>query len=309
MIFIDGERQMDFRKEREILKGIFPNSFDVPNPAPIAIHRKKGSYETATLFKPAVTDVPLGQRTIMPPPTVFSVTGRMRMEDNIMHQWNYSESFPQSSGDSAPVFKQRGVHIHHGMTIDPERDFEKLVYLWFYSKGFTNNYRANGFAFYEFVIPAQAAKVRIDSAKVVYKYMSELLVEETRMSYDKLKSIMTMLNIKGNGIEEEERTDLYDKVIANRAQFASRYDQAKANAEAMESKTGESASNVSALIKTLIKDLVLVEKDGMWVVKNKEGADQRIITEVKGSKKADKENNLIKHMAVSPEDLEYLESL
>jgi hypothetical protein len=30
---------------------------------------------------------------------------------------------------------------------------------------------------------------------------------------------------------------------------------------------------------------------------------------VKGSKKADKENNLIKYMAVSPEDLEYLETL
>jgi hypothetical protein len=308
MIFIDGERQTDFRKEREILKGVFPNSFDVANPAPIVVHRKKGSYETATLYKPAVTDVPMGQRVVMPPPTVFSVTGRMRMEDNIMHQWNYSELFPQSN-DGAPVFKQKGVHVHHGMTIDPDRDFEKLVYLWFYSKGFTNNYRGNNFAFYEFVIPAQQAKIRIESVKVLHKYMSELLVEDTRMSYDKMKSIMTMLNIKGNGVEEEERTQLYDMIIANKGQFASRYDQAKENAEAMESKTGESASSVSVLIKQLIKDLVLVEKDGMWVVNNKEGAEKRIITQVKGSKKADKENNLIKYMAVSPEDLEYLETL
>lgn len=308
MIFIDGERKTDFKKEREILKEIFPNSFDVERPAPIAIHRKKGAYETALLFKPSVTDVPVGSRTVMPPPTIFSVTGKIKM-GGLMHQWNYSESFPQSDLDGSFNFKQKGVQIYHGMNIDPDRDFEKLVYLWFYSKGFVNNARANDFAFYEFVIPAKEAKDRIQKVSWAHKHAAEILVPESRMSHEKLNSIMILLNLKGSGVEEEDRTRLYDLVIANKNEFANRYEQAKKNAEAMESKTGSTANNVSGLIKGFIKSGVIVEKDGMWRVVNKEGAEQRIITEVKGSRKDDKEKALVQYMSVSPEDLEYLQSL
>ena len=67
MIFIDGERKTDFSNEREILKSIFPNSFDTDKPAPIIIQRKRGTYEMATLYKPAVTDIPMGQRMVPPP--------------------------------------------------------------------------------------------------------------------------------------------------------------------------------------------------------------------------------------------------
>lgn len=244
----------------------------------------------------------------MPPPTVFSVTGRIKI-DGLMHQWNYSESFPLTEPDGGFTFKQRGVQIYHGMNIDPDKDFEKLVYLWFYSKGFTNNARANNFGFYEFVIPAKEAKERIEKMSWMHKHTSDLLVPESRMDYEKLKSIMTLLSLRSTGVEEEDRTRIYDLVVVNKSGFADRYSQAKKNAEAMEGKTGFTANSVSSLIKSLIKSGSIVEKDGMWKVLNKEGAEQRIITEVKGSNKNDKEKALIQFMSVSPEDLEYLQSL
>lgn len=309
MIFIDGERKTNFSKEREILKSIFPNSFDTDKPAPIIIQRKKGTYEMATLYKPAVTDVPIGQRMVPPPPTIFSVYGRIKGDDNVMHRWNYSETYPISNGDGTASFKQKGIQIHHGMNIDAEKDFEKLVFLYFYSKGFVNNAQSSKFALYEFVIPAAESKKRIDSATVLYKYMTELLVPDTRMSYAKLKSVMTLLNIKGNGIEEDERTKIYDAITANRGEFVKRYEQAKANVEAMDANSSQPVSNVASMVKKMIKEGVIIESDGMWRVANKEGAEKRILTEARGTKKADKENALIQYLAISPMDVEYLESL
>jgi hypothetical protein len=308
MLYIDGKRQTDFSKELEVLKGIFPNSFTGKKKAPIIINLNKAGLGSVTTFRAGVTDVPLGNRPIHSLPTHLKPSGRFLGEDNMMHQWMYTQSQPTYSKTGEPVFNAKHIPVTNGMPIDPVANLEMLVALYFYSPNFTNNVVANPAGKFTFLIPAAEAKARIANVSVQHKYMSMLLVDETRMSSSKLNNVMILLAFTPTGVEDDDRTLLYDRAIANRDGFRERLDRAVANVDAM-AKSSKGESNVNSLIKSLTKEGLLIEKDGFWTVKNKNGAEVKTIVESKGKNKTEKELGLLEFLNVSPKDVEFLESL
>lgn len=308
MLYIDGKRQTDFSKELEILKGIFPNSFTGKKKAPIIINLNKAGLGSITTFRAGVTDVPLGTKQIQGLPTMVKPTGRFLGEDGMMHQWMYTETQPTFSKTGEPIFNAKHIVVHNGMPIDPTANLEKLVALYFYSSNFTNNVVANPAGRFYFVVPAAEAKARIANVSVQHKYMSMLLVEETRMSSSKLNSVMILLAFTPTGVEDDDRTSLYDRAIANKDGFRERLDRAVANVDAM-ANYSKGESSVNALIKSLTKEGLLTEKDGFWTVKNKNGAEVKTIVESKGKNKTEKELGLLEFLNVSPKDVEFLQSL
>jgi hypothetical protein len=192
------------------------------------------------------------------------------------------------------------------MPIDPVANLEKLVALYFYSSNFTNNVKANPAGKFNFLIPAAEAKSRIANVSVQHKYMSLLLVEDTRMSSSKLNNVMILLAMTPTGVEDDDRTQLYDQAIADRNGFRERLDRSIANVEAM-ANTSKDSQSLSTTVKSLIKSELLQDKEGFWIVKN--GAELVTIVESKGKNKMEKELSLLEYLNVSPKDAELLQGL
>jgi hypothetical protein len=306
MLYIDGKRQTDFSKELEILKEIFPNSFTGKKRAPVIINLNKAGLGSVTTFRAGVTDVPLGNRPIQSLPTYLKPSGRFLGEDSMMHQWMYTQAQPTYSKTGEPVFNAKHIPVSNGMPIDPVANLEKLVALYFYSPNFTNNTVANPAGKFSFLIPAAEAKSRIANVSVQHKYMSLLLVEETRMSSSKLNNVMILLAMTPTGVEDDDRTHLYDQAIADRNGFRERLDRSIANVEAM-ANTSKDSQSLSTTVKSLIKSELLQDKEGFWIVKN--GAELVTIVESKGKNKMEKELSLLEYLNVSPKDAELLQGL
>jgi hypothetical protein len=306
MLYIDGKRQTDFSKELEVLKEIFPNSFTGKKKAPIIINLNRAGLRSVTTFRAGVTDVPLGNRPIQSLPTFLKPSGRFLGEDNMMHQWMYTQAQPTYSKTGEPVFNARHIPVSNGMPIDPVANLEMLVALYFYSPNFTNNTVANPAGKFNFLIPAAEAKSRIANVSVQHKYMSLLLVEDTRMSSSKLNNVMILLAMTPTGVEDDDRTQLYDQAIADRNGFRERLDRSIANVEAM-ANTSKDSQSLSTTVKSLIKSELLQDKEGFWIVKN--GAELVTIVESKGKNKMEKELSLLEYLNVSPKDAELLQGL
>ena len=305
MLYIDGKRQTDFSKELEVLKEIFPNSFTGKNRAPVIINLNRAGLGSVTTFRAGVTDVPLGNRPIQTLPTYLKSSGRFLGEDSMMHQWMYTESQPTYSKTGEPVFNAKHIPVSNGMPIDPVANLEKLVALYFYSSNFTNNVKGNPAGKFNFLIPAAEAKSRIANVSVQHKYMS-LLLEDTRMSSSKLNNVMILLAMTPTGVEDDDRTQLYDQAIADRNGFRERLDRSIANVEAM-ANTSKDSQSLSTTVKSLIKSELLQDKEGFWIVKN--GAELVTIVESKGKNKMEKELSLLEYLNVSPKDAELLQGL
>jgi len=308
-LFIDGERKTDFSKEKDELKKIFPHAFGT-NPQPILINQADNSGVVVTVFKKGDIHNPLRNRVQRSPATLVAAKGKFIGEDGMTHEWILTDKLPKLNKAGDREFSAPNIAIAHATQIDGTRDIEKLVGLYYYSGNFRNGKQGKKNAKFEFVIPSVASAKRIESVNAQAKFTNALLVESSRMSYDKVKEIYASLGLNLTGIEEDDRLALFDYCIQNANGFVERYERAIANIEALDkANRGSSMTDINALITKAKKAGALVEEDGFWVLKNENGGEVEKVVEVRGDKAQAKNLALAEFLAVSPVTVDTITAL
>lgn len=308
-LFIDEKRITDFKKYESVLKEIFPTSY-TDNPQPVIIKQVRGKM-MAQVFKKGDLGTPVRSREIKSPPTKIATNGTYN-ENGVAHEWRLCDTLPTSNKENGKLMwgSRASVTIEDGTPIDIQSDIAKFVALWFFSRNFGNNAMAVKNAKYEFVIPSQESKKRIEKVTFASRIANELLNNGSAMSYDKVKSIYGQLGLNVSGVEEDDRLQLHDLVLQNTNGFNERYERAKANLDALSRPNGASDMvKVTELVNKAKKAKVLVEVGGFWIAQNENGAEVRKITEVQGDKATDKQLFLVEYFNQAPEDVDLIESL
>ena len=100
----------------------------------------------------------------------------------------FSKSAPNySNGDYK--FNSLNFQLSHNSKLEPSTDLELLIFLWFYCPDFNNNdcaYKKSN-ADFTFVIPSDDVESKWDKISARRKFEDELLIEETRVSFENIK--------------------------------------------------------------------------------------------------------------------------
>lgn len=309
-LFIDGVRKTDFKKEEQELKALFPQAFSKDNFQPITINQAGNSGVLVDVYVKGDTNNPLRRRVLRTPPTKISCKGDFFGDDGLRHKWALSDSLPEKDRDGNYTIKTKSIDVGHATMIDPRIDMEKLVAFYYYSPNFRNGKNGGKSSKFEFVIPAAQSKSRIETVAAQTKYSNELLMEGSRMSYDKVKEIYHTLGLALTNIEADDRVTLFDFCVANINGFVERYERAKANIEALEAAgRNNGAVKVNDIVNKAIKGGLLVEEGAFWVLKNENGGEVMKVTEVRGDKAQAKKLSLVEHFTTNPQDLDTVVSL
>lgn len=309
MIFIDNKRQTDFTDEIKQLAVIFPNSFgSSANNPPTPIEIKRDMAIRVSRFRPQVTDQPIGSVVKNGEPVQVATKGYF-LKNGVRHEWRYSESFPTVNVKGEYEFEGRLLQLNSGMVFDPERDLEKIIFLWFYSSNFKNNANPKRGGMFSFVIPVVEARNRVSAMKYRNKVENEIINEDARMPRKKVETIMSALGLQVTGVEEQDRLTLVDQILAS-PDFADRYERQKLNVEAMSagSSNTEPVDNKLKVIKKLKSQQLLVEQSEHWVLLNENGGVVMTVTDVLGTKAPEKEMNLVTFLSASPKEWEAVEA-
>jgi hypothetical protein len=301
MLYINQERitAEQIAKYRKQLQEIFPSAFNTGSPIMVRIRADKRT--KGWVYRANETDESIGQKFVESAATKIGCKGYY-IEGGIRKPWNYVIKAPTMQYGEK-VFSTTFIEIKDDLPIDPISDIEKLIMLYFFNPNFSNNAVGKISAKFEFVVPSKEAEKVIDQVVSNYKEVTQILNKETRMDYEAIKSLYTLLDLNIGGDEEQDRLALYNVVTGN-PHFRELYKKHYDNAIVKKDNTFDIAAKVKDA-----RDRGVISKEGEnWVFKNESGATISVIAEAKGGKPHELKN-LIEYIKISDADQEVLAEL
>lgn len=311
MLYREGNRldREDLKEHIEILKDIFPTYFRKDNPLPIKIDFIKSAKFNVELFRPG-GDTLAGKVLKSPQPRKIKSYG-YEINDGFRTEIRYSEKIPSiTNGDI--VWSNSWIQIGSQTSLNPITDIEKLIFLWFYSNDFTNNNCINkkGDAVFEFIIPEKQIESKYDNITFRRKLEDEILIENTRMSYDAIQSIAKSFELSLRGEEKVDRVHLFDFVISSNDSYR-KYNEAKSTIVL------EKKSTVSEVVElTQVKNIVANLVDSLKIFDDEKGAwrikgpgKPKFLCDIEGETPEEKLFNLVEFVSNNPEVLQSVKSL
>lgn len=311
MLYKEGQRldREDLKEHIEILKDIFPTYFRKDNPLPIKLDYTEGNKYYVESYRPG-GDIFAGKSLRSPNPFGITMVG-YEDEDGFRSEIRYTEKAPVFSGSniSWPNYKFRvGADVY----LRPIVDLEKLIFLWFYSSAFVNNYcqHKSPSAPFEFIIPEKQIESKYDNIAFRRKLEDEILIEETRMSYDAIQSIAKSFGLVLRGEEKVDRVKLFDSIISSNTNYR-KYNEAKSGIVL------EKKSTVSEVVElTQVKNIVANLVDNLKIFDDEKGAwrikgpgKPKFLCDIEGETPEEKLFNLVEFVSNNPEVLQHIKGL
>jgi hypothetical protein len=312
MIYRDGMRleREDLQEHIEILQEKFPTFFRKENPLPIKIDFIQSSKFYVDVYRPG-GDVSAGRRLRSPQPKPISATG-YEMIDGFRTEIRFS--------DKAPVVKNGDVKwsssylfVGSDTLLRPMVDLEKLIFFWFYSGNFVNNdcLNKNSKAKFEFIIPAAQVESKYDNIKSRRRLEDEILIEETRISYDLVKEISSKMNITLRGEERVDRVALFDRLTGSPSSVKT-YDSLKAQYKPEASSTVEAVvglTQIKNLVASAVENLKLFEDESVNKWRIKAPGKPKYLCDIEGESNEEKLFNLVEFVSNDSEALKTVQGL
>lgn len=311
MLYREGQRldKEDLKEHIEILKDIFPTFFRKENPLPIKLDYTESSKFYVESFRPG-GEIYAGRSLRSPNPFGVSMVGYEDI-DGFRSEIRYTEKAPIFNGSniSWPNYKFK---IGTDVELRPIVDLEKLIFLWFYSSAFVNNDcpHKNPSAPFEFIIPEKQIESKYDNISFRRKLEDEILIENTRMSYEAIKSIAKSFGLNLRGEEKVDRVQLFDIIISSSNNYK-KYNQAKSSIVL------EKKSTVSEVVElTQVKNIVASLVDSLKIFDDEKGAwrikgpgKPKFLCDIEGETPEEKLFNLVEFVSNNPEVLQSVKSL
>jgi hypothetical protein len=301
MLYINQERVSaeQIAQYRKQLKEIFPSAFTTGAPINVRIRPEKRTKGWVYKANDTTGD-PLGQKYVESAATKISCKGYF-MDGGIRKPWNYVTVAPTMKFGER-VFQTTYIEIKDDMPIDPN-DIEKLIMLYFFNTNFSNNANPKLNAKFEFVVPSKEASKVINQVVSNYTEVTQILNKDTRMDYESIKSLYSLLDLNAVGDEEQDRLALYNVVTSN-PHFKDLYHKHYQNAIAKKDNTLDIASKIKEA-----KDKGVIAKEGdNWVFRNESGATVSVIAAISGGKPHEFKN-LVEYIKLSEADQDILNDL
>lgn len=249
------------------------------------------------------------RKSLHPGAVSISTMGFYNDENGIRQQVRLSSGFPVKGAGGSQEWPKTVFNIAHNKTFDAVRDLEEIIFLMFFSGNIQNGKVGAVSAQFKIDMPINDARDREVKIHREYAVDRELMITETRMSYEDVKKIAALFPVPIVNIEGKDRIILRDAALMNPANTA-RYHKVRDQVLAAgKSKTANVAdlSAINETVKEAIKMGVLVEDGGMWVVKNDLGVTVRSIVAMSGGTKKDRQINLVEYLGTDAESVEVLQ--
>lgn len=312
MIYKDGVRleREDLQEHIEILQQKFPTFFRKEKPLPIKIDYIKSAKYYVELFRPG-GEVGAGRVLKSPQPRPVKTVG-YEIDGGFKIEVRYSEKMPTFK-NGEPTWPNSSMSIGSETILRPGADLEKLIFLWFYSDHFVNNdcetKRSN--AKFEFIIPEVQVESKYSSIKARRRLEDEILIEETRMSYDMVKSVAKLMGLNLRGEEKTDRVTLFDTVVNSPARLKS-YDAIKGNMVVEKPSTVDAVvglTQIKNLVANAVENLKLFEDESVNKWRIKAPGKAKYLCDIEGDNDETKLFNLVEFVSNNPEAFETVKGL
>lgn len=311
MLYREGQRltKEDLADHVEILKQKFPSFFRKSGALPIFYNYAKHRMRSVDLFTPG-GETRVGNRLIAPTPKGIKSVG-YDIEDGFKVEVVYSKSAPVYSGGDYR-FPSLNIKLAHSTKLDPKTDLELLIFLWFYCPEFQNNdcsYKKDN-ADFIFVIPEAEVEHKYDKITSRRRFEDEILIPQTRISFDAVKAIMAEMGLSIRNEERVDRITLFD-VVSNSKGAQDKYlnikkgvapESPKAAKEPEVVKTVEDVlevTNIKNRIVSMIEDTKIYNDGVEWKIKT--GGKPKAICKVEGAGEEEEIFNLIEYVSTNSE--------
>lgn len=312
MIYRDSIRleREDLQEHIEILQEKFPTFFRKENPLPIKIDFIQSAKFYVEVFRPG-GDVSAGRRLKSPQPKPISTTG-YEMIDGFKTEIKFSERAPIIR-NGEPKWASSTISIGSDTMLKPMVDLEKLIFLWFYSGNFVNNDcpNKNPKAKFEFIIPAAQVESKYDNIKSRRRLEDEILIEETRISYDLVKEIASKMNITLRGEEKVDRVALFDRLSSSSSSVKT-YESLKAQFKPEKGTTVEAVvglTQIKNLVASAVENLKLFEDESVNKWRIKAPGKPKYLCDIEGESNEEKLFNLVEFVSNDSEALKTVQGL
>ncbi len=312
MLYKDGIRleREDLQEHIEILQEKFPTFFRKENPLNIKIDYIKESKYYVEIFRPG-GDVSAGRVLKAPQPLPIKMVG-FDNENGFRTEVRFTEKSPTIKGNSTnwDNFKMK---IGSDTVLRPKVDLEKLIFLWFYCPHFVNNNCENKVANprFEFIIPEAQVESKYTNIKSRRRLEDEILIEETRMSYDMVKSISKLMGLTLRGEEKSDRITLFDTVVNSPSRLKS-YDAIKGNMVVDKPSTVDAVvglTQIKNLVANAVENLKLFEDESVNKWRIKAPGKAKYLCDIDGDTDETKLFNLVEFVSNNPEAFETVKGL
>lgn len=312
MIYRDGVRleREDLQEHIEILQEKFPTFFRKENPLPVRIDYIKSAKFYVDLYRPG-GDVSVGKSLRSPQPLNVLAVG---YENNggFKTEIRFSETAPVIR-NGEPTWKSRKISLHSDLVLKPGVDLEKLIFLWFYCDHFVNNDCENkrGTAQFEFIIPEVQVESKYTNIKARRRLEDEILIEETRMSYDMVKSISKLMALNLRGEEKSDRITLFDSVVNSQSRLKN-YDAIKGNMVVDKPSTVDAVvglTQIKNLVANAVENLKLFEDESVNKWRIKAPGKAKYLCDIEGDTDEAKLFNLVEFVSNNSEAFEIVKGL
>jgi hypothetical protein len=312
MLYKDGMRleREDLQEHIEILQEKFPTFFRKENPLSIKIDYIRSAKFHVDLYRPG-GDVSAGRVLKSPQPRPIRTVG-YEIDGGFKVEVRYSEKTPTIRNGDA-VWKNDILSIGSETILKPGVDLEKLIFLWFYSNHFTNNdcdnKRSN--ARFEFIIPEVQVESKYNNIKARRRLEDEILIEDTRMSYDMVKSVAKLMALNLRGEEKSDRITLFDTVVNSPSRLKN-YDAIKGNMVVDKPSTVDAVvglTQIKNLVASAVENLKLFEDESVNKWRIKSPGKAKYLCEIDGETEESKLFNLVEFVSNNPEAFETVKGL
>jgi hypothetical protein len=237
----------------------------------------------------------VGDRKLDPLPSKRSPYGEYKDKNGQKEKVIYCEQ-PPKMNNGVPEFNAKNIDVGSSSL---SKDDEKALFLWAFSDkvdGGLEGKIVSPTTKYEFVSAEKVANKRISEMNESY-LEKEITIESTRMKHEKIKDIMSILNVPVDAVENVNRLRLYDYLKSGDKALKDRYEKAKQSVTKDMPKYD--LSNVSELVKEAIKKEVVIDDNGWWKLVKSDVLSEKI-TETQGGKKAEREFALKEFLTTNP---------
>lgn len=312
MIYKEGVRleREDLQEHIAILKEKFPTYFRKENPLPIKIDFIESARFHVDAFRPG-GDVSVGRILKRPQPMNIVSIGH-ESDNGFLSEVIYTDEAPTMRNGEVKWSRSRMV-LSEDTVIQPVVDLEKLIFLWFYCDHFVNNdcqnKRKN--AKLEFIIPEVQVESKYSNIKARRRLEDEILIEETRMSYDMVKSISKLMGFELRGEEKSDRITLFDAVVGSSA-LLKNYDAIKGNMVIDKPSTVDAVvglTQIKNLVANAVENLKLFEDESVNKWRIKAPGKPKYLCDIEGDNDETKLFNLVEFVSNNSEAFEIVKGL
>jgi hypothetical protein len=312
MIYREGIRleREDLQEHIEILQEKFPTYFRKENPLPVKIDFIRAAKFEIDTFRPG-GDVSAGRILKRPQPMGIKPIG-YENDRGFLSEIRYSDSAPIARNGELK-WNNSKMQLSEKTVLQPVVDLEKLIFLWFYCDHFTNNdcIKKRGSAKLEFIIPEQQVESKYDNIKSRRRLEDEILIEETRISYDLVKEVASKMGISLRGEEKVDRVTLFDRLAAS-SNNVKTYDSLKAQYKPEVGTTVEAVvglTQIKNLVASAVENLKLFEDESVNKWRIKAPGKPKYLCDIEGESNEEKLFNLVEFVSNDLEALKTVQGL